>query len=266
MDIQPKKQPRRPSLPISKKLILFYVSLGALIFAAAVVLLVLLLSDGGNGGVINGHSYRHYAHRTNSDGEALPIKICIDPGHGYYDPGAVNALLGDTDESQINLDIALRLQKLLEGSGYDVIMTRTDSVIPADNETYALTPYDRADFANSAEGLDLFISIHCNSFPSDESVSGTRIYYCAGLSGYTPYFCKSVADGIENILGTAVRTYGMTYDDAFYVVKHINVPSILVECAFISNASDAEKLLSETWRQSIAQGIFDGIAEFTGDK
>ena len=114
-------------------------------------------------------------------------KICIDPGHGGTDPGAVN---GAAYEKDIVLDVALKLKKLLLNSGFDVVLTRETDVFD--------TPVKKAQIAN-ASAADLFLSIHCNSYRL-ETAHGTETLYYPGAVD-SEKFAKAlqkqlVADGV----------------------------------------------------------------------
>ena len=94
-------------------------------------------------------------------------KICIDPGHGGTDPGAVN---GAAREKDIVLDVGLKLKALLEKAGHKVVMTR-------EHDFYA-TPIAKAQVANAAE-VDIFISLHCNGH-TQETANGTEVWFYTG--------------------------------------------------------------------------------------
>ena len=91
-------------------------------------------------------------------------KICVDPGHGGRDPGAVGPT--DYEEADANLDIGLRLRDLLVNDGATVYMTRTTDVY--------VSLADRVAIANN-NNVDTFLSIHCNAY--DGTVQGTETYY-----------------------------------------------------------------------------------------
>ena len=111
------------------------------------------------------------------DGQIL---IVVDAGHGLFDVGAINEEnLGTVTEADINFAVALALSEYLNERGYTVVMTH-DGITKPETEyddgedTYG--PSERADFSN-AQAADLFISIHCDSFPDNKDVYGTRLYY-----------------------------------------------------------------------------------------
>ena len=171
-------------------------------------------------------------------------KIVLDPGHGGNDPGAV---ISDLSEKNLNLDIAKRLQSLLEADGrFDVIMTRsTDVFIPL---------VDRAYIANKNKA-DLFVSIHNNSMPSGFKGVMT-LYNDVKLSSN-----KALADIFQEKLEKKLNmgSIGTRQRTDLVVLKNIEVPGILVEVACMTNLLERRALRTETFRQNAAQGIYDSI-------
>jgi len=189
------------------------------------------------------------------------MTVWIDPGHGWYDNGSYYEFLGDLYEKDINLSISLMLRDYLVEMGFKVEMIRTDDIAePEDGLTNGIyKDAKRASLVNRHEG-DLFVSIHCNKFPEDESIYGTRIYYRKKNNPeLTPYFCKSVADKIASMDDSSVRTY----DHYDYNVLYTKCPSLLIECGFVTNRGDAAKLTDPLWQSEFAQMIAEGIADFS---
>ncbi|MHB8141187.1 MAG: N-acetylmuramoyl-L-alanine amidase [Vulcanimicrobiaceae bacterium] len=183
-----------------------------------------------------------------------PRLIVIDPGHGGSDRGAVH---DGVAEATLTLKMAKRLRAVLLARGWEVKMTRTKDV-----DVYK--PYDTAeqelqardDIANQAGAL-LMVSIHCNS------------YYNPGPNGTTTYYAKPIdkplAEDIQNVLG---RTLGTKNDGIvkshLYIPLHAHMPAVLVETAFLSNPHDFALLTDPAWREKLALGIADGIADYAG--
>ncbi len=197
-----------------------------------------------------------FSRYDDKDGKTV---IYLDSGHGGNDPGALSEFLGDKTESDINLILTKKLKAELEKLGYKVILTWDSETLPSSEGGYPLE--ERVSVSNSDVEADFFISIHCNSF-TDPKVSGSRIYFCSDGSGYSRYLAKSISDGIGSVHGDAPRLFPMEYDEAFYVIKHTKAPSVLLETLFVSNESDAEKLLSDEWLSDEARGIAAGIKSF----
>ena len=194
------------------------------------------------------------------------LLICIDAGHGYDDTGAMHENLNGLDEKDVNLDIALRLAILLEEKGYGVLMTRESDSIPEgmepdDRGLYVLDPYERCDMANKA-GVDLFISIHCNSLPADPSVRGAQLYYTKSHAMGNDRYAELLADCIKNSFGMGPEVVVNPENDSYVVNRLVNAPSVLVETGFITNAEEAGLMLTEAWRQQMAEALAEGIVMF----
>jgi len=182
------------------------------------------------------------------------IVICIDPGHGGGDPGACNSAYG-LQEKHLNLDISLRLARLLRKAGWNVVMTRTtDRDVSFAGSSDARELGDRVAIPNNINA-QIFVSIH-NNAAHNSSQSGTSTH-CYKDIDYP--LAQAIQAHLVPALGrrdNGVRT------DSFYVVRHTNMPAALVECAFISNPSEASLLASSSFRQQCAVGIFNGLMAY----
>lgn len=181
-----------------------------------------------------------------------PKLIVIDPGHGGSDSGAAHNGLTEKD---LTLDISRRLRAILLARGWQVKMTRdadTDVFQPNDSARDELQA--RCDIANNA-GARFFVSVHINSYTSD-ALNGTTTYYYK--SGDAP-FAEAIHRRLAGSAGTADR--GLRKED-FYVIRHTDMPSALIETAFLSNAGDAALLHSPAFLQRIAIAIADGIGDY----
>ena len=175
-------------------------------------------------------------------------KIAIDPGHGGTDPGAIaNGIY----EKELNLDVSLRVEKLLQEKGIEVVMTRRDDTYP--------TLSQRVDIAVNAKA-DAFVSIHGNKF-SKESAKGTETYYStASIRGDQS---KELATFIQNRLYPALGTDNRGVKKANFQVIYKNpLPAALVELGFMSNKEDASKLSSNYYRDKAAEAIALGIQDY----
>ncbi|MDD3628640.1 MAG: N-acetylmuramoyl-L-alanine amidase, partial [Actinomycetota bacterium] len=175
------------------------------------------------------------------------IKVCIDAGHGGSDPGAVRFGLNEKDA---NLDIALRLKSKLEANGFEVIMTRTRDTSSSLDE--------RVNKANSS-GVDIFLSIH-NNAALTEYAHGTETYWCANGVNGSSQFASLVQSNLVKQIGRANR--GVKTAD-FKVIKYTKMPAALVECAFVSNPTEAELLKTSNFKEKCAVGLYNAIVEFS---
>lgn len=194
-----------------------------------------------------------------------PVVVCVDPGHGYNDPGAQSTLLGGFDERDITLDLALRVEGYLKEAGYDVVMTRRDDVNPpAFAEYYLLSPQDRVNFAETQEYVDVYVSIHCNSLPTYPEIRGMELYYYPANTPLTADYAAVMADALAEAFDAQVKVEANElYEDAYYVTKAVSMPSILIETGYLSNEEDAALMHDETWKDAMAQAIANGVIAFS---
>jgi len=171
-------------------------------------------------------------------------KIVLDPGHGGSDPGAV---ISDLNEKTLNLDIAKRLQTLLEADGrFDVIMTRTSDVF--------IALLDRAYIANKNKA-DLFVSIHNNSMPT--GFKGVMTLYNDTKLASNKQLAEIFQEKLEKKLN--MGSIGVRQRTDLVVLKNIEVPGILVEVACMTNLKERRALRTEAFRQNAAQAIYESI-------
>ena len=175
--------------------------------------------------------------------------ICIDAGHGGKDPGGA---AHGVSEKQLCLNVALRLQKLCEGAGAKVLMTRTADIYPELDERVALANDNHA---------DLFVSIHANISPSDESVTGTETFY----NENSPISQKLAAALVAAVVKEAnVNNRGARKDPrGLRVLTKTKMPATLVELGFLSNKAEAMKLNSRVTQDKMADALFSGLVKFT---
>ena len=173
--------------------------------------------------------------------------VVIDPGHGGEDPGSMGYSGGQLvlNEKDVNLDIALRLQNMLEAAGVSVYMIRTtDETIPL---------YDRQDTANSM-GASLYVAIHNNCY-STETPSGTEVLY---YSDDAPMIDGISGAGLANKLQrTLVSNLGLVDRGAkaepeLAVLRRTSMPAVIIEGAFLSNPSDLAYLQTNEFREKYA--------------
>ncbi len=187
-------------------------------------------------------------------------KIAIDPGHGGNDSGAI----GPTGvmEKTVTLRVALVLEKMLKDEGAEVIMTRREDVEVSPKGKAATAVEElkaRCEVANEAE-VDIFISIHADSFTNPNARGTTGYYYSLGSSN-----SRRLADLIRTALIEQIKTPSRgTQPCNFYVVRNTDMPATLVELAFISNPDEEKLLNSKEGIQKAAQGILDGIEDYFG--
>ena len=184
------------------------------------------------------------------------VVIVVDPGHGGEDPGKVG--INDVLEKDLNLQIAKKVKKLLEEAGIKIVMTRTNDKVP-DAKKEDLN--QRVQLINETKPT-LALCIHQNSYP-DEKIKGAQVFYHT----ITPE-AEDVATIVQEQLRTVdpTNTRQIKENDTYFMLKNCQVPTIIVECGFLTNPEEAAKLTQEEYQDQIAQAICDGVAKwFSGD-
>lgn len=195
----------------------------------------------------------------------LPISnkvIVIDPGHGGVDPGAVSK--NGVKEDEINLKIALNLKRLIEQSGGIVIMTREKDEGLYSDGAKTLREMKTEDLKKRKEivdnsDADLFISIHLNSFIRP-SYSGAQTFYQKG-SVEGEKLALTIQKELKNILNKENRREPQQRQDV-YLLKETKIPSVLVECGFLSNATEEQLLKDLMYQEKIAWAIYIGVMNY----
>src|SRR4051812_15227963 len=167
--------------------------------------------------------------------------IVIDAGHGGFDRGGVpGQRISEKDKT---LDVAQRLKRILQADGFRVVMTRdSDVFIPLGT---------RVAIANSNRGAS-FVSIHFNC-ASRAGANGIETYYFRSDSA-------SLAQSIHrNVLAGAPTENRGIRRRGFYVLRRTSIPSVLVECGFLTNPTEGSLALSASYRQKLAEQIARGI-------
>jgi N-acetylmuramoyl-L-alanine amidase len=183
-------------------------------------------------------------------------KIIADAGHGEIDPGASG--VSGSEEDDINLAVATLLKAELEDRGADVIMTRSDGNAIADTKAEDM---EKRRVIIHDSGSDIVVSVHMNSF-QDDNVSGALVLFMPGSQQG-----KTLAEAIKQCLNEEIKPDNecRARSDDLFVLKAGDQPSVLVECGFISNPKEEEKLLGEDYQKKIAKAICDGVAAYFGD-
>ncbi len=186
--------------------------------------------------------------------------VVLDAGHGDTDPGKVG--VNEAKEKDINLAIAKKVEGLLKEKGIQVVMTREDDTSLAEEGASNKKIEDmkaRVALINK-ESPRLAVSIHQNSY-HEENVSGAQVfYYSHSEEG------KAAADVMQKAMlaCNAENTRQAKANDTYYLLKRTEVPTIIVECGFLSNWKEAELLITEEYQDKIAGAICQGILDYLG--
>ncbi len=192
----------------------------------------------------------------------MPLVI-VDAGHGGEDGGAVSE--SGVMEKDINLSIALYLKDFLVQGGFRVMMIREDDNAVYDSYAKTLREkkvsdiHKRSEICNNSEN-NIYISIHQNKF-SQSKYSGAQVFY-SEKSHLSKLLADNIRVSIRSLLQNGNERNIKPADDSIYILKNAEVPCVLVECGFLSNREELQKLESETYRQSMAYCIYLGFCEF----
>lgn len=189
--------------------------------------------------------------------------IVIDPGHGGEDGGTVG--FSRLMEKDINLDIALQLQKLLQISGYRVIMTRTTDISINDDNLDTVRERKSSDLHNrlkivEAQGDCILVSIHQNHFTSSR-YSGAQMFYSTKNS-QSKVLAENIKARVIGLLQPENKRETKPTTNSIYLLWNAKVPAVVVECGFLSNESEAAKLNNKLYRQQMAFAIYSGILDY----
>jgi N-acetylmuramoyl-L-alanine amidase len=202
---------------------------------------------------------------------AVGRRVVIDPGHGGNNTGARSRANG-AYEKTLTLDIALRVERLLRQHGVEAVLTRRSDVF--------VELGDRAAIANGARA-DAFVSIHLN-WAADASVNGIETFFLPPVSqppsarsswrfNNAAGFSGNRSDGANELLAHHLHRALLSATGAadrrvrqarFAVLRDTRIPATLIECGYLSNAAEASRLSTESYREQLARGIAGGIVSY----
>jgi N-acetylmuramoyl-L-alanine amidase len=194
--------------------------------------------------------------------------VVLDPGHGGQDSGAI---CGGVLEKDLSLDVARRIERLLEADGIATVMTRV-------GDSY-VSLADRAALANRVRD-SILVSIHFNEDNRPVS-SGVETYYAANqitggsfVASWLPFLWRALSESpnfesqsLAGFIqkGLVARTRALDRGakaKQFFVIANVTCPAVLVEGGFLTNKEDISKLASEDYREEIAAAVSDGILRY----
>lgn len=192
-----------------------------------------------------------------------PRTVIIDAGHGGEDGGAVGVT--GLVEKDLNLDLAGRICALLEADGVRVIMTRTEDVLL----------YDRgADYQGRKKVLDLaarqaigdanpdaiFVSLHANTFP-EQIYHGLQVWYSPN-SEKSVLLAESIRAEVVSTLQPDNHRQSKQAGSNIFLLHKLQIPTVLVECGFLSNPAECNALADPAYRDRLAYALYKGICAY----
>ncbi len=188
--------------------------------------------------------------------------VIIDAGHGGDDPGKVG--INGALEKDINLSIAFLIKKYLEQQDVTVVMTRNSDagLYRAESPNKKIEDLKNRLAVIEASGAVLAVSIHQNSYTS-EKVSGAQVfYYESSEEGgkAAELMQQQLRKGVDESNDREAKKNG-----SYYLLKKSSVPTIIVECGFLSNGEEAERLIQSAYQEKMAWNISIGILQYLND-
>lgn len=189
------------------------------------------------------------------------ITVVIDAGHGGEDGGAV---ANDIIEKDLNLSISNKLAYVLKNAGYKVVLTRCeDEMVDAEGESLrerkVSDMHNRLDLFNENEN-NVVISIHQNKF-TQEQYHGTQVFYSAN-NEKSLSLATAIREDVRTLLQPENTRECKPAGSDIFLLNNTNVPAVIVECGFISNYEEAQKLKTEEYQDKMAFAIFAGFMDY----
>lgn len=200
--------------------------------------------------------------RTSSKNAKNQKCVVIDAGHGGIDPGKVG--INGALEKDVNLEIALLVQQYLEADDIKVVMTREtpEGLYDENASNKKVQDMKRRVAMIDETAPDVTVSIHQNSYP-EEYVHGAQVFYYNGsVEG------QKLAEIIQAQLTEKTDKENkrqVKANDSYYLLKKTSVPIVIVECGFLSNSAEAEKLCDKEYQKRMAWAIHLGIIQYLND-
>lgn len=167
-------------------------------------------------------------------------------------------------EAEINLKIAQKVQSLIETSGGNVILTRSDENAIYDIDSKTLKEKKISDIHNRVKignesSADIFVSIHLNKIPQQQYY-GWQCFYKTG-SEESIKLAKKLQENLNKSIQKENKRVAMKLDTV-YIMKHVEIPISIVECGFLSNQEEEKQLLDDSYQNRLAWGIYNGIINY----
>lgn len=194
------------------------------------------------------------------DGESREKNIVvIDAGHGGDDPGKVG--INGALEKEINLSVAIMVKRFLESQDVEVVMTRDvdAGLYQPESSNKKMEDLKNRLALIDASGASFVVSIHQNSYTA-ESVQGAQVfYYESSQEGKraAEIMQEQLRKGLDE--GNRRQAKG---NGSYYLLKKSTVPTVIVECGFLSNGREAEMLMQKEYQEKVAWNIVLGIMQY----
>ncbi|MDF2865839.1 MAG: cwlD [Clostridia bacterium] len=190
--------------------------------------------------------------------------IILDAGHGLPDEGAVGFYA--TSEQAINLSVTLKLQKLIEQSGAKVLLTRSDENGIYSTDSNSIRNKKVSDIKNRVKlgnesSADIFVSLHLNKFPPSGAYRGWQTFY-QGRNIKSKCLSECIQNNINKNIDYNNDNRIPHQISGVYIMDKVEIPTVIVECGFLSNQEETALLKTEEYQNKLAWGIFVGIQNY----
>lgn len=185
--------------------------------------------------------------------------VVLDAGHGGKDSGTTAA--DGTLEKEINLGIVLNLYDFLRFSGINAVTIRNNDseCYPPKSDTSRSDLYNRLDFVNNIDN-SILISIHQNHF-EDASEWGMQVWYTANVES-SKILADNILDISKSFLQPENQRVNKPSDNSYYILYQATVPSVMVECGFMSNPEENNRLKNDKYQKQLSYTILMGINKY----
>ena len=185
--------------------------------------------------------------------------IVLDAGHGGADPGKVGE--NDVLEKDLNLTIVYKLKTLFENKGFKVVLTRTDdkALVSEDSKNVKVEDLRNRVALIEKNKPNITIRIHQNTIP-DASVSGPQVFFFK-QSAEGEKIAAIVQQALNEQLDPPKKRVSKSNDD-YYILKKTSSPTVIVECGFLSNETEAANLTDDAYQDKLALAIYSGICQY----
>lgn len=209
--------------------------------------------------------------KENENNSIIPVSnidlnkkvVIIDAGHGAPDFGAESK--NGITEANINLAISLKLKEKLESSNYSVILTRENENGIQDSSAKTIKAMKSTDLKNRAKignnsNADIFISIHLNKIDQEQYWGWQTFYKKSSEDG------KRLAENIQKSISETIsdrqnKREALAISNK-YLIDNIKIPTVIVECGFLSNVNEEKLLQTEEYQNKLVDGIYNGILKY----
>ena len=200
--------------------------------------------------------------------DAIPYDkiIVLDAGHGGEDPGAIGVT--GVYEKDLNLQLVLQIGNILEEKGYIVVYTRTEDKLLYNEDQNIKGIRKISDLKNRCEAANkypdsIFVSIHMNSF-GEGKYSGLQVYYSPEDDD-----SRLLADKIQSSVKDSLQKENnrtIKQGDGMYLLENTEPTAVLIECGFLTNKTECEKLSQKEYQKELSFSIVCGIIEYVEEK